>query len=59
MRPVALAASILLALPVAAHAHGETSHGKPAVNPARAEQQSFGRAGDPQGGETYGEDHDG
>ena len=47
MRPVALAASILLALPVAAHAHGETSHGKPAVNPARAEQQSFGRAGDP------------
>ena len=47
MRPVALAASILLALPVAAHAHRETSHGKADVDPAKAEQQSFGRAGDP------------
>ena len=46
MRPVVLAASILLALPVAAHAHGETSHKKTAVDPAKVEQQSFGRAGD-------------
>jgi len=47
MRTIALAASILLASPMVAYAHGETSHKKSAVDPAKAEQQSFGHAGDP------------
>ena len=47
MRPIALAASILLALPVAVLAHGDAPHKRAAVDPAKAEQQPFGRAGDP------------
>jgi uncharacterized cupredoxin-like copper-binding protein len=47
MKPAAIAASILLALPIAAHAHGDSSHRKDSVDPAKAEQQEFGRAGNP------------
>ena len=48
MRPVAFVAAMLLALPAVALAHGESSHRKDAArDPSKAEQQSFGRAGDP------------
>ena len=47
MKPIAIAASILLGLPIAAHAHGDTSPQKTHVDPAKAEQKPFGRAGDP------------
>jgi uncharacterized cupredoxin-like copper-binding protein len=47
LKPIAVAASILLALSIGAHAHGDTSHQKTHVDPDNAEQQSFGRAGDP------------
>jgi hypothetical protein len=46
MRPVALAAAMLLALPVAAHAHGETSHGKDLLStlPRPSNSRSAARA---------------
>jgi uncharacterized cupredoxin-like copper-binding protein len=47
MKLISFTASILLALPIIALAHGEAPHKKVAVDPAKAEQQSFGRAGDP------------
>ena len=50
MRPVAFVAAMLLALPAVALAHGESSPRKDAaLDPSKAEQQSFGRAGDPKG----------
>jgi len=47
MKPAAIATWILLVSPIAAHAHGDTAHKKAAVDPAKLEQQSFGRAGNP------------
>jgi uncharacterized cupredoxin-like copper-binding protein len=47
MKPIGIAASILLALPIAAHAHGDTSNQKTHLDTAKAEQKAFGRVGDP------------
>ena len=47
MRTIALAASIVLASPMVAYAHGEASQKKATADPAKAEQQPFGRAGEP------------
>jgi len=47
MKIAAIATWILLVAPIAAHAHGDAVHKKAAVDPAKAEQQSFGRAGNP------------
>jgi uncharacterized cupredoxin-like copper-binding protein len=47
MRSAAIATWILLVSPIAAYAHEDAAHKKAAVDAAKAEQQSFGRAGNP------------
>jgi uncharacterized cupredoxin-like copper-binding protein len=47
MRSAAIATWILLVSPIAAYAHEDAAHKKAAVDAAKAEQQSFGRARNP------------
>ena len=44
--PIAIASSVVLALPIIALAHGDGPAGNNRVDAAKAEQQAFGRAGD-------------